>query len=353
LSSDSCQNPSQKEAQASSLQVEHEAESLSCTVLLQSFQTLFERTLKEALHPLQEKHQHSLPASEACLPPVFTRYHEGLRYALLSPGKRFRPFIAYSVAQALRANQENLQWALSFGVALESIHAFSLAHDDLPCMDNDELRRGLPTLHKQFSEWEALLIGDTLQTFALHHVLHDEKIPLGLRLWASQCLTQAILGPGLIEGQYADMWFSHHEREPLPKSLQSLAWIHRMKTGAMIEASVMLGVAAGLWPKDIETHPTAKLLHQWGRCIGLLFQLSDDILDATHDTHTLGKTAGKDASQHKWTYVTALGLHEARAQQTLLLEEAQACLYTLNHQHALDTLDTLHELTTFVAHRNQ
>ncbi|MFM7467995.1 MAG: polyprenyl synthetase family protein [Vampirovibrionales bacterium] len=333
---------------------------LSMSTVLASFQDLFSRHLEQALTTLTEQHVlQCLPQLHTSVSPLMARYHDVLRYTLLSPGKRFRPFLAYSVAQALRASQEGLEYALHFGIALESVHAFSLAHDDLPCMDNDDLRRGLPTVHKQFSDWEALLAGDTLQTFALHHILHQESMPIGLRLWGGQTLTTAMIGPGLIEGQYFDMSLGKvpSSTELLSSEalygVQTLEWIHRMKTGALIEASVMLGVASGLWPKEAETHPVAKLFHQWGRCLGLLFQLSDDILDCTQSTASLGKTAGKDEAQNKWTYVKVLGLEQAKAYQETLLEEAQACLNTLQHQYALDTLELLYQLTTFVARRTQ
>jgi len=248
------------------------------------------------------------------------RLHDAMRYAVLGGGKRIRPLLVFAAGEvaageSLRADPARLEVA---GCAVECIHAYSLVHDDLPCMDNDVLRRGKPTCHVEFDEATALLVGDGLQALAFQllaeHRLADDP---AVQVEMVKILAVAIGSRGMAGGQAIDLT-SVGRALTLPE----LEHMHIHKTGALIRASVALGArcANALAPEQL-----ARLDH-YANCVGLAFQVVDDVLDQESSTATLGKTAGKDAANNKPTYVSLLGLARARALAEELRKEAQAAL---------------------------
>jgi farnesyl diphosphate synthase len=260
---------------------------------------------------------------------------EAMRYAVLDGGKRLRPLLVLGAAESVGGHA---QAALRAGCAVELIHAYSLVHDDMPCMDNDVLRRGKPTVHVAFGEATALLAGDALQALAFE-LLTPAGVGIPDRTHAALCrlLAQAAGQAGMAGGQAIDL-------AAVGKSLSEaeLRQMHRLKTGALLQASVMMGAACG------EPSAAARQgLEGYGRALGLAFQVVDDILDVTADSATLGKTPGKDAAQDKPTYVSLLGLERARAYSRELLEEASAALATTD----LADTQALLALAEMVVHR--
>ena len=261
---------------------------------------------------------------------------EAMRYAVLDGGKRLRPLLVLGAAEAVDGN---LDAALRAGCAVELIHAYSLVHDDMPCMDNDVLRRGKPTVHVAFGEATALLAGDALQALAFELLAPaDAGIPAKTQAALCRLLARAAGHSGMAGGQAIDL-------AAVGKSLteDELRHMHRLKTGALLQASVMMGAACG--------EPDARAcqgLEAYGRALGLAFQVVDDILDVTADSATLGKTAGKDAAQDKPTYVSLLGLDRARAYAGELLEQARAALGTTG----LADTRALLALAEMVVHRD-
>jgi farnesyl diphosphate synthase len=248
------------------------------------------------------------------------RLHDAMRYAVLGGGKRIRPLLVFAAGEAaagesLRADPARLEVA---GCAIECIHAYSLVHDDLPCMDNDVLRRGKPTCHVEFDEATALLVGDGLQSLAFQllaeHRLADDP---AVQVEMVKILAVAVGSRGMAGGQAIDL-ASVGQALTLPE----LEHMHIHKTGALIRASVALGArcANALAPEQLVR------LDHYANCVGLAFQVVDDVLDQESSTATLGKTAGKDAANNKPTYVSLLGLARARALAEELRKEAQASL---------------------------
>lgn len=239
---------------------------------------------------------------------------QAMRYAVLDGGKRLRPLLVLAAAESVDGHAGA---ALRAGCAVELIHAYSLVHDDMPCMDNDILRRGKPTVHVQFGEATALLAGDALQALAFELLAPaDAGVPDAVQARLCRLLAQAAGHAGMAGGQAIDL-------AAVGKSLteDELRQMHRLKTGALLQASVMMGAACG------EAAPQAlRGLSAYGAAMGLAFQVVDDILDVTADSATLGKTAGKDAAQDKPTYVSLLGLDRARAYAAELLEQARGAL---------------------------
>ncbi len=245
------------------------------------------------------------------------RLHEAMRYAIQGGGKRLRPVLALATAESFGASEES---ALSAAVALECVHTYSLVHDDLPCMDNDDLRRGRPTTHKAFDEATALLAGDALLThsFVILTINYATQPALAHAL----CLELAAAAGSrrLIGGQMSDLLAEHRSNV----TAAELDLIHFNKTAAMIESSLVMGaLVGGASVSDID------LLRRVGRHIGLTFQIVDDILDATADTATLGKTAGKDAKADKTTYVKLHGIDKARQIAAKNTAKAVAAIATL------------------------
>ena len=237
---------------------------------------------------------------------------EAMRYAVLDGGKRLRPLLVMAAAEAVAGD---LQAALRAACAVELIHAYSLVHDDMPCMDNDVLRRGKPTVHVRFGEAQALLAGDALQALAFE-LLTPPATEMPDRIQASLCrlLARAAGYQGMAGGQAIDLASVGHALGE-----DELRHMHRLKTGALLQGSVMLGAACAE-PTD------AARLARYGDAIGLAFQVVDDILDVTADSATLGKTAGKDAAQDKPTYVSLMGLDRSRAYAAALFDEAVSAL---------------------------
>ena len=240
------------------------------------------------------------------------RLIEAMRYATLGGGKRLRAFLAIETARALGRTDEGPRRA---GAAIECVHAYSLIHDDLPSMDDDELRRGRPTTHRAFDEATAILAGDALQALAFEILADPATDPIAeARVALCLGLARAIGLAGMVGGQMLDIGA---ERRTAPLSVEEIARLQAMKTGALLKFSVEAGTRlAGAGA----TARTA--LDTYGRAIGAAFQIADDILDVESDAATLGKRAGKDAGQNKATLVGALGLDGARRERDRLVEEA-------------------------------
>ena len=240
-----------------------------------------------------------------------------MRYAVLDGGKRLRPLLVLAAAEAAGGADAPGQAALRAACAVELIHAYSLVHDDMPCMDNDVLRRGKPTVHVRFGEAAALLAGDALQALAFELLTpEDAGVPAGQQAHLCRLLARAAGCAGMAGGQAIDL-----ASVGLALSEGQLREMHRLKTGALLQASVMMGAACG----DPSAAAT-QALQRYGAAIGLAFQVVDDILDVTADSATLGKTAGKDADQNKPTFVSLLGLVPAQQQARALLAQALEAL---------------------------
>ena len=239
---------------------------------------------------------------------------DAMRYAVLDGGKRLRPLLVLAACEAVRGNGHA---ALRAACATELIHAYSLVHDDLPCMDNDVLRRGKPTVHVRFGVATALLAGDALQALAFE-LLTPGDGTVGAPVQAALCrlLARAAGHRGMAGGQAIDL-----ASVGLALSEAQLREMHRLKTGALLQGSVMMGAACGAVPAA-----ATAALGEYGAAIGLAFQVVDDILDVTADSATLGKTAGKDAAQDKPTYVSLLGLERSRDYARSLLVQALEAL---------------------------
>lgn len=250
------------------------------------------------------------------------RLHEAMRYAAQGGGKRIRPLLVYAAGQLgdtqSDANAELLDVA---AVAIECIHAYSLVHDDLPCMDDDDLRRGRPTVHKAFDEATALLVGDALQTRAFE-ILANANSDAQVQLNMIAALAAASGSRGMAGGQAIDL-----ESVGKKLDLPGLKQMHAMKTGALLSCAVELGGISAHLNKAQMAH-----LGAYSKALGLAFQIVDDVLDATADSQTLGKTAGKDAAANKPTYVTLLGLDYAQKQAKELQEAAIASLDSFGTQ---------------------
>jgi farnesyl diphosphate synthase len=253
---------------------------------------------------------------------------EAMRYAVLDGGKRLRPLLVLAASEAVGGNG---QAALRAACAVELIHAYSLVHDDMPCMDNDVLRRGKPTVHVRFGQAQALLAGDALQALAFELLTPDDaSVAAATQARLCRMLAQAAGFQGMAGGQAIDL--ASVGRPLTPDQLHDM---HRLKTGALLQASVMMGAACG------DATPVAQnALRDYGAAVGLAFQVVDDILDVTADSATLGKTAGKDAAQDKPTFVSLMGLQASTDYAQQLLAKALASLDAsgLENTHALQAL---------------
>jgi farnesyl diphosphate synthase len=275
--------------------------------------------------------QRFLPAPEIAP----ERLHRAMRYAVLGGGKRVRPLLSFAAGELAGADPARVEVVAA---AVEMIHAYSLIHDDLPCMDNDVLRRGKPTCHVEFDEATALLAGDALQPLAYQilaeHVLADSP---GTQIEMLKILALASGSRGMAGGQAIDL-----ASVGKTLSLPELELMHIHKTGALIRAAAVLGARCGngLTPDEFER------LERYAKTVGLAFQVVDDVLDCDASTATLGKTAGKDAAQAKPTYVSILGLARARALAEELRAEAHAALSSFGARAA-----RLRELADFIVLR--
>ncbi|MGI4778636.1 MAG: polyprenyl synthetase family protein [Janthinobacterium lividum] len=263
---------------------------------------------------------------------------DAMRYAVLDGGKRLRPLLVMAAREAVDGNREA---ALRAACAAELIHAYSLVHDDLPCMDDDVLRRGKPTAHVQFGEADALLAGDALQALAFELLTPDDgSVPALVQATLCRLLARAAGSHGMAGGQAIDL-----ASVGLVLDEAQLREMHRLKTGALLQGSVEMGVACGtnVAPR------VAEALRDYGAALGLAFQVVDDILDVTADSLTLGKTAGKDAASDKPTYVSLLGLAGARDEAQQLLAQALAAL----GRSGLPDTDALRALARMVVDRDR
>lgn len=264
------------------------------------------------------------------------RLHDAMRYAVLGGGKRVRPLLAFAAGELTQADPAHVERAAA---AVECIHAYSLAHDDMPAMDNDVLRRGKPTVHVEFDEATALLAGDALQSLAFDIL---SATPLtsqpANQLRMMHILATASGSLGMAGGQAIDL-----ASVGKPLSLPELEFMHILKTGALIRASVNLGALCG---QTLDAAATQHLDH-FAKCVGLAFQVVDDVLDAEASTATLGKTAGKDAASNKPTYVSLMGLQAAKDLAESLREDALQSLSGFGTE-----ADRLRQLADYIVKRN-
>jgi farnesyl diphosphate synthase len=253
-----------------------------------------------------------------------SRLREAMRYSVLGGGKRLRPLLVYCTGEAFGAPLEALD---APAAAVEIIHAYSLVHDDLPAMDDDDLRRGRPTCHKVYGEGTAVLVGDALQAYAFEILAEDHSpgVTDAGRLASLRVLAQGIGTLGMAGGQAIDL-DSVGQRIDLAR----LEVMHRRKTGALIRASVLMGAIAA----QVNNPTVLQALHRYGDEMGLAFQIQDDILDVEGDAASLGKATGADAARDKPTYPSLLGLAEARARADLHRDRAIASLASLGQPAA-------------------
>ena len=270
---------------------------------------------------------------------------KALTYALENPGKQLRSrlcretavmVVAASSAETLVADS-SIESANRVGEAIECLHTYSLIHDDLPAMDDDDLRRGKPTVHKAFDEATAILVGDGLQAFAFEWVTETEGLSDTQKIQLVKLLSKSVGFDGMVGGQAMDI-----AAEGQSLDVAALKEVHLRKTGALIEASVLAGAICA----DATEDQTAAL-HQFSKNIGLAFQVMDDVLDVTASSETLGKTAGKDIAAEKSTYVACMGVDDARAYANQLLDEALALLTPFG-----EAADSLSALSRLLVHRN-
>ena len=277
--------------------------------------------------------------ADGLLPPASReprRLHAAMRYAVLDGGKRIRPMLVYAAGEFAGAGAEALD---RVALAVEFVHVYSLVHDDLPCMDDDVLRRGKPTVHVAYDEATAMLTGDALQAEAFA-VLADAPLPAEARAGLMRELAHALGTAGMCGGQAIDL-------AAVGRSLGvgELETMHRMKTGALLRASVLMGARAGT------AEPAAlAALERYAAAIGLAFQIVDDVLDVEASSEQLGKTAGKDRMQNKPTYVTVLGLAAAKAWAERLREAAHQALHALDPA-VVPRAQRLHELADLIVLR--
>ena len=264
------------------------------------------------------------------------RLHDAMRYAVLGGGKRVRPLLAFAAGELTQADPAHVERAAA---TVECIHAYSLVHDDMPAMDNDVLRRGKPTVHVEFDEATALLAGDALQSLAFDIL---SATPLTSQptnqLRMMHILATASGSLGMAGGQAIDL-----ASVGKPLSLPEMEFMHILKTGALIRASVNLGALCG---QTLDAAATKHLDH-YAKCVGLAFQVVDDVLDTEASTATLGKTAGKDAASNKPTYVSLMGLQPAKDLAESLREDALQALSGFGTE-----ADRLRQLADYIVKRN-
>jgi geranylgeranyl pyrophosphate synthase len=288
---------------------------------LQAWQERIEAVLEEVLPPA-----HTHPA----------RLHEAMRYSVLNGGKRMRPLLVYATGEVLGIAPERLDIPAA---AIELIHVYSLVHDDLPAMDDDDLRRGKPTCHKAFDEATAILVGDGLQALAFQILASHPRLAVSpaQRLRMIEQLGQAAGSRGMVGGQAIDL--AAVGRELTEMELENM---HIHKTGALIRASVLLAA----YSVEVVDAQRLQQLDHFAKCIGLAFQVQDDILDVVSDTQTLGKTRGADAAAGKPTYPSIIGLAASRAKLQDLYDEAMNALLSFG-----DAANLLREMAEFTVKR--
>ena len=252
----------------------------------------------------------------------FKPLYESMNYSLMQGGKRIRPILSKAVLEMLHKDPADYK---EFLCAMECIHTYSLVHDDLPAMDNDDYRRGNLTNHKVYGEGLAILAGDGLLTYAFQLMTANNKASAQDKLDAIQCVAIAAGPEGMVGGQAFDM-LSEDKHIPL----EELKVLHRGKTGALFNASVELGLILG----NVDT-VTRTALMEYANCLGLLFQITDDILDVTGTIEELGKTPGSDIRQHKSTYVSLLGLEGAKEQAAAVGKQAHDALNSVSYDTSI------------------
>ncbi|QGZ63629.1 polyprenyl synthetase family protein [Paraburkholderia acidisoli] len=269
----------------------------------------FDQWTRLVLDRVESALDHYLPAADVQPAPL----HDAMRYAVLGGGKRVRPLLCHAAGELTQATPEALDAA---ACALEMIHVYSLVHDDMPCMDDDDMRRGKPTVHVKYDEPTALLVGDALQSQAFV-TLTSDSIAATRQAPLVRELALASGSIGMAGGQAIDLASVGHAL-----TRPELETMHRLKTGALLRASVRMGALAGEAPSA----QTLAALDAYAAAVGLAFQVVDDILDVTADSATLGKTAGKDAKDGKPTYVSIIGLDASRVLAQQLRADAHAAL---------------------------
>jgi farnesyl diphosphate synthase len=276
----------------------------------------FQAWMKDVLAGTEAALDRFLPAAGQ----VPTKLHEAMRYTVLGGGKRVRPLLVHASGVLFGAEADALARA---ACAVEMIHVYSLVHDDMPCMDDDDLRRGKPTVHVAYDEATALLVGDALQAQAFEVLAGTSTVPSARTVTMLRLLAEAAGSAGMCGGQAIDL-----DSVGISLDQEQLERMHQLKTGAMLRVSVLLGALAG---RDLASHEQ-EALAAYSRAIGLAFQVVDDVLDATGDSATLGKTAGKDAAANKPTYVSILGLEPSRALAEQLRRQAHDALAPFGEQ---------------------
>jgi len=264
------------------------------------------------------------------------RLHEAVRWSLFAGGKRVRPAIVIAAGRTFGAEWNDL---LSTAAAIEMIHTYSLIHDDLPAMDDDDMRRGKATCHKQFGEATAILAGDVLQTLAYKAIADDENLSRETRIKVMSIITEAAGTPlGMVAGQQLDL-----DAEGQTLTLDKIEQIHQRKTGAMITASAKAGAVIGDASND-----ELSAIEEYASHLGLLFQITDDLLDVTQPSQKLGKTAGKDIASEKATYPSHFGVEETRSIADQVRQKACAALSAIKRDTML-----LHSLADLILNRTR
>jgi geranylgeranyl diphosphate synthase, type II len=261
-----------------------------------------------------------------------------MKYSLFNGGKRVRPVLVYACAEAISDIRQSTTTVSDYAaMAIEAIHAYSLIHDDLPAMDDDDLRRGKPTCHIAFGEATAILAGDALQAFAFNILCEAVEADPSIQLQMIHTLSHASGANGMVGGQSIDLASVEQTL-----TLNQLETMHRLKTGALISASTRLGALS----TGIASEAQLRALHEYANAIGLAFQVQDDILDVTSDTHTLGKQQGADAALNKPTYISLLGVDAAQKKAKALHEQALDALSGFDYR-----ADNLRHLSAYIINR--
>lgn len=295
----------------------------------------------KSLQPYQKRTEKALNTYLKLIADKPKNLKRALQYATLNQGKRIRPAIVFAIGEifGIKPNQLNAP-----ACAIELIHCYSLVHDDLPAMDDDQLRRGQPTCHIAFSEATAILVGDAQQSLAFEILSNAQEIKGQHRLQMIQIISHAAGISGMVAGQQIDL---NSENLETPISIEQLEELHQLKTGALIKSALLMGAC-----QSSEFEAYRPVLENLGEQIGLAFQVQDDILDIESDTKTLGKTQGKDLYANKSTYPKLLGLSEAKIYRDKLISKAKQSLNNLPETQASKHHSFFSELIDFIAHRN-
>ena len=264
-----------------------------------------------------------------------SKLYQAMRYSVFNGGKRVRPALCFAAAEAISASDDN---TVKIAAAVEMIHAYSLIHDDLPAMDDDDLRRGVPTCHIQFDEATAILAGDGLHSLAFKQLTNLTGITASINLEIIAILSDLAGCNGMVTGQAVDL-----ESTGTQLSVEELSYMHTHKTGALIEASVVMGAMATNQADEAQVNA----LRSYARAIGLAFQIQDDILDDESSTEQLGKSQGSDSDNNKATYTSILGIEEAKSEAERLYQESLEALSPFD-----DKAEPLRALAKFIVHRS-